>query len=163
MTSTRTRSSFFFNSGRNRFFFVCLYISFIDSRKTRFSFVAFLSRQSSIIIGSIDFFDVFASSRSISAFDRHISISFQHWNRVRFSVSFDIGVFFFELFFYRAFFMEDSLISVTIESVSVESSTESTSVFSTFVFFERMISRTSSALIKFKSFVFFFRSNLFVF
>ena len=59
--------------------------------------------------------------------------------------------------------MKNLFISITIELVSIESSTKSTSIFSIFAFFEKTISRTSSILIKFKFFVFFSRSNFFVF
>ena len=135
-------------------------------KKTRFFFVAFLFRQSSISSIQSIFFDVFASRRSISIFDRHIYFYFT--SALKSCSIFDLFRYrnlFFELFSYRVSFMKDSFISITIES-----STKSISIFSTFVFFfEKTISRTSSDLTKF--FVFFsrsnfrshFRSNLFVF
>ena len=90
---------FFFSIQKKiAFLLLCLYINFIDLKKTRFSFVVFLLRQSLILsIQSISF-DAFASRRSISIVDDYTFILFQYWNRIQFSIFFDIEAFSFELF-----------------------------------------------------------------
>ena len=142
---------------------LCLYFTFLDSKKTRF-FPSFFYQSIVDIIDSVDLFRRFRITTIDFNFrSSYFNLRSSYWNRIQFSIFFDIEAFSLELFSYRASFMKNSLISITIESASIESSTKSTSILSTFAFFERTILRTLSTLTKFKSFVFFSRSNLFVF